>query len=273
MKEPVIGYSVRIKGRGQPVPELTVSRDLSEARFDAVPRGTLVSFEAVVVRNVDFRGILFPEFRARGTLFERCDFGRARFAVDYASYLGVGPTSMFVDCSFERADLRHTDPGLSRFERCSFAGAKIHDWRSEGAEFIDCKFPTRLTRASFSGRPIGYWAEQLSPPRSINDFRGNDFSGSTLVDCSFRHGIDIAMQRWPDDPGYIRLDRIGERIRRAREIVSAWPEKAREDGLLVLRIYSSDGFEEQSELFVRRDDLAGSIEGLDRIWELLTAVL
>lgn len=267
-------FTVRVKGQGKPIPQLEVTKDLVGGRFAAPARGTSVSFRGVSVRDVDFGRATFSNLRSGGTLFERCDFSQVRFAADYASYLCVGPVSTFRDCSFERADLRHTDPGLSRFERCVFDGAKMHDWVSEAAEFVDCRFATKLTQSFFFGRPHGVWGDKLDPPRAINEFRGNDFSGATLIGVSFKFGIDIAAQRWPDDPAYIRLDRLPERIRLAREIVARWPDDAgREDALLVLRIYSTHGYEEQEELFARRDNLADNPKGLDRLWNLLRTVL
>lgn len=248
-----------MKGQGRPIPQLEVTRDLRGTRFLAPAPGTTVSFKGVSVRDIDFRRVTFSSFRLAGALFERCDFGRARFAAEYVSYIGDGLASTFRDCSFERADLRHAEPGLSRFERCVFDGARMHDWISEAAEFVDCRFATRMTQSFFFGRPHGAWGDKLDPPREINEFRGFDFSGATLIDVSFKCGIGISAQRWPDDPAYIRLDRLPERIRRTREIVARWPDDAgREDALLVLRIYSTHGYEEQAELFARRDDLADS---------------
>ena len=267
-------FSVRTKGKGPPVPEMKISRDLSRERFTGPPKGTSVTFEGVLVSDVDFRSVSFAEFRAQGTTFERCDFGGVRFAVGFTSYLGVGPVARFLDCTFTGADLRHTDPGLSRFERCTFDRAKIHDWQSDAGEFVDCRFATRITRSSFSGRPHGYWAEQLGKLRRVNEFHGNDFSGADLIDVSFKYGIDISAQRWPDDASYIRLDRLRERMRRVFEVVADWPVgHEREDALLLLRIYSTGGFEEQTELIARRDDLARSLASADRVWELLESAI
>ncbi len=264
--------TVRVKGQGKPTPVSEITRDLRGGKF-VPPKDAIAWFKGVRVEDVDFSGTTFFKFLSEGTVFERCDFSRVRFAGRFLGALGLGPVSTFRDCRFAQADLRHTDPGLARFERCDFEGARIHEWRVEAAEFVDCRLGARISQSFFFGRPCGVWGRRVNPPRAINEFRGNDLSGATLIDTSFCLGIDISAQRWPDDPAYIRLDRIGERIRQAREVVARWPNDVeREDALLILRLYSTDGFEEQEELFARPADTRMT-EGAIRLWDLLRTVL
>lgn len=59
-----------------------------------------------------------------------------------------------------------------------------------------------------------------------NEFRGNDFSQTDLIDTAFKFGIDISAQRWPQGPEYIRLDRLAERFARARKEIEAWSSES-----------------------------------------------
>jgi len=86
-----------------------------------------------------------------------------------------------------------------------------------------------------------------------------------------KSGIDIAAQRWPQSPEYIWLDRVAERFARARKEIEAWSsESDRKSGLEMLYLYSHYGYEEQQELFTRRDNLPTVPRKIrDRVWDLL----
>ncbi len=125
----------------------------------------------------------------------------------------------------------------------------------------------------FSGRPWGPGADKLKPRRTTNEFRGNDFRDVDLIQCSFKGGIDISLQLWPEKDTYIRLDRAQERIAKASEIVSSWSDQAdaRRLALIMLQVYSSSGFEEQEVIFARRDDLDDTVprDLSDQVWSLV----
>jgi hypothetical protein len=256
---------------GKPMPRTVVSHITKNARF--VPPSGRVSFQAAVVERVDFRDTWWDDFWAAGTVFVDCDFRGSRFG--HAVLGDVSRQTTYRRCKFDGADLRNTRPGAARFEECQFAGAKIEDWRCFLNEFVACRFAGKLDGVGFSGRPWGPGAEKLRPKRRTNEFRGNDFREVDLIQCSFKRGIDISLQLWPEKDTYIRLDRARERVAKAREVLAGWSDQeARRLGLIMLQVYSSFGYEEQEEIFARRDDLDDTIprDLSDRVWSLLKSL-
>ena len=259
-------------GREVPPSVVEITGDVDGSRISFGPSDWL-SFGPVAVTGVDFSASRIAHFISSGTLFERCDFTNARFE---SGFFGIGLTpSVYRACTFRKADLRRMDLGLSRFERCEFERTRIHDWAGDAAEFVGCRFATRISRSRFAGRPWGgAWAERLAGTRSRNEFEGNDFSESELVDVSFVYGIPIARQKWPADAErYVRLDRYQERVRRAHAVISAWPDdEVRSEALLLLKVYSRNGFDEQEELFADRTAI-GDSPGVLAAWHLLADAL
>jgi hypothetical protein len=71
----------------------------------------------------------------------------------------------------------------------------------------------RMNLSASSGpisRPPPFHHEKL-PPRA-NVVTGNDFSRAELQALGLRRGVAVDEQRWPDDPSYVVLDRIPERV-------------------------------------------------------------
>jgi hypothetical protein len=165
--------------------------------------------------------------------------------------------------------LTGVDPLYARFEHCSFDDADLTHWRAFRAEFVECHFHGRIVEAKFGGRLRDTAAAKIQPHRVKNEFRGNDFRETTLVDCTFFDGIDLRAQLLPTGPEYILLDSIRERIDRARAEISRWKEDAaREEALLMLRVYESVS-RGQHQLFARRDDIGTPAKIRNPVWELL----
>jgi hypothetical protein len=187
----------------------------------------------------------------------------------------------------------------SRFERCSFRGTKISGWRSKCAEFVDCFFGATIRNSIFYGRPNGCYEEidkanairdsdrilfrtdQVSeaefqreaPRRTINEFRGNDFSEADFDYVDLRNGIDVSAQRWPEDKGYVRLDKWPARLITARRRLDSLPEStSRSNALALLDIMSSDGRDTETEKILTP---AWATMNLSRggAWELLLGAL
>jgi hypothetical protein len=257
----------RIKTTGQPMPQTVVSSIKSDQRF--IPPIGQVLVEGAYIERADFRDTWWDAFYASGTIFVDCDFRRARFG---HAVLGARshPTT-FRRCRFDNADLRNAHPDAARFEDCHFDRATIEDWRCFLAEFVRCHFAGKIVGVIFSGRPWGPGADKLNPPRKTNEFRGNDFRHVDLIDCSFVRGVDIGQQLLPVDGKYVRLDRAAERFASARKAVSMWPDlAARAQALRMIAVYSSAGYEEQDELFIRRDNLTVVPADIrDRVWKVL----
>jgi uncharacterized protein YjbI with pentapeptide repeats len=276
LDEPRIGpFSARV-GKTRPArPRLEIERDLTGARFEA-PADATVFFRRVAMEGVDFSGTRLSHFVTAGSRFIDCDFSRVRFQ-PYRTSSDIDEPTLYVRCNFDRADMRKTFTLTgSRFEECTFRGTKIKGWEGWCAEFVDCVFACRIEESIFSGRPVhcyesldqartsaetyGVMADRShdAPRRTINEFRGNDFSKAELRDVSFRYGIDIGAQLWPEGVGYRRYDRWPERIARVIAEVRTWPPSAdRDRALELLDIYFSAGNEEQSEVFLSSEAFQG----------------
>ena len=103
-------------GRPHPPPRRAVG-DLRGGRFDR--RTTRVVFEAVTADDVSFAGMRFEEFSVHdGGVFSGCDFSRMQSR--YKSHLSSNlPRTVYRDCRFDRADLRHFSVGTARSNRQS----------------------------------------------------------------------------------------------------------------------------------------------------------
>jgi hypothetical protein len=222
--------------------EQIITGDVPAGAFEG---GNDVVFKRARGRDVDFSGLVFECFTAERSVFERCDFESA--TIRYGP-LGLRGT-VFQDCSFDRADLRGVDPGEARFERCTFDGAQIAKWMTDCAEFVGCRFATRIVDSVFSAAP-----RNCSGRRTRNEFTGNDFSRAELIDTIFVGGIDLDAQKLPTGDEYMRITGAPSRLDRARAAVQEW-EDPEERRLALAEIEALTRFaENQNELFVRRAD-------------------
>jgi hypothetical protein len=268
LKQPI---EARVKGPARPAPpRLSIRHDLRDTRFDSGGVDQ-VAFEGATIERVDFSGFRFDVFTSSACRFIDCDFSKTRF--EHAGGFSYDPPSTFIGCRFDGADLRAMGSlKMTRFERCSFVGAKIEDWDSDCAEFVGCTFGGKVVRALFSGRPHDCWA---SVARTTNEFHRNDFRQADLIDCRFSYGVDIDAQLWPDDPKYLRFDRWVDRVAAVRSEIAKWEDtKARAQANAILDIYSESGYQEQSVVILRRDTLRYAPERVrDAVWGLLASVL
>lgn len=239
------------------------------ARVEA-PAG-LIAVAGGTLTDVDFRRAAFEHFLSGGCTFIACDFRGMTLDAKFQPLFGLRRQSVFRACRFDGTDLRVIDPGQSRFEACSFDGARIDGWRGTATEFVDCAFSGPIVGVRFYGRPWGTRAHDLDPRRTMNAFRGNDFSAAQLVDTLFVMGIDVAAQRWPSGPEYIRLDRIHHRITRAHSQIVRWKDLDERKEALALLEALSERYGHQTEIFTRRgterSDASAAVE--DRVWEIL----
>jgi uncharacterized protein YjbI with pentapeptide repeats len=109
--------------------------------------------------------------------------------------LGYRPTT-FRRCTFERVQFRIRagfSVGTARFEGCVFRHCRFHEHFSFCADYVGCTFEGTIASAVFNGRdPV-----EACGGKS-NEFRGNDFTGARLRSVSFRNGIDVHDQHWPE---------------------------------------------------------------------------
>src|ERR1700704_874336 len=150
-------------------------------------------------------------------------------AIDFrlAPLFHAAPRSVFRDCYFDGADVRRVRLGQTHFERCTFDDARLEGARTEAAEFTDCRFAGRLDAVTFYGTPSGPEAKRLDPRRVRNDFRGNDFRDAELLDVAFVAGVDMDLQRFPDDELHVRIEDFRRRLQKARAEIDKWYERDR----------------------------------------------
>ncbi|HEY6201740.1 MAG TPA: pentapeptide repeat-containing protein [Candidatus Limnocylindria bacterium] len=230
----------------------------------------VVALHRVTLTAVDFRRARFDKFSLGGCLFDRCDFRGLKLDRRLAPLFVALPRSVFRSCRFDGADLHDALLGQSRFERCSFDDASIDGSQTETAEFVDCRFAGTLDDLTFYGAPSGPEAKRLDPPRRRNEFRGNDFRDAEFHDVAFVAGIDMALQRFPDDELHVRVEGFQRAVAKARTDIKNWYERDRVPALAMLATLDAR-WRDQDIVVARR--WTPRIKAPDRVqarvWELL----
>ena len=165
-------------------------------------------------------------------------------------------------------------PFLARFERCSFDEARIEEWFTFCAEFVDCSFAgARVIGSRFFGTPSEcYGWLQFRHRRKRNEFSGNDFSQAELIDTMFSAGIDLGLQRLPTSPEYLRINDAQRRIAEARTRIASWDGEAKRRGTTLLNTLESESRDlNQRDLFIRKDTYEMPLELGEKLLNLLEA--
>lgn len=235
----------------------------------------LVLLQSATVSDVDFAKATFEKLAPSGCTFVRCDFRRARLDRRLSPLFKARQRNVFRECRFDGADLRTVDPGASRFVGCVFDGADLKGWHAAMAEFVDCHFAGRLECVRFYGRPWGSGVDEMSPRRGLNEFAGNDFREAEMIDVAFLMGIDVAKQRWPSGEEYVRVDRIHQRLTRARTEILRWKDLEVRSQALEMVQSLSFLYMQQNDVVSRRAEPALSTppEIQERVWSTLAAAL
>lgn len=254
------GYRVRVSGHGPPPKVTKVRWNRSGGRYAGRPD---VEFGAVTIRAMSFAGMRFEQFSAEGTKFVDCDFSGAGLEGSF----GVRRQTRFEDCLFDGTRMSDVEPGQARFVGCAFNSTDVRRWNMAANEFVNCRFNGRLEDCNFWGTLALEWRDRTR--RTVNEFRGNDFSRAELIGVSFLGGIDLSLQTLPDSEDYVRLDRPLDRIRAVRSIIESWSEEERKEARVMLDVFSGPGYEDQPELFAHRWDLHVPRSVADRVWKLL----
>jgi hypothetical protein len=181
--------------------------------------------------------------------FERCRFEQMKFK-RWSSCLAAGTErSYYIDCIFDGSRFTHLNPGPARFERCEFRNVHITDLFSHGAEFVDCTFSGKLKGALFYGNVVGIDAEHTT--RAHNEIRGNDFSALKMIDCDFRQGVDLRLQKLPAGDDYLYLRDAERKLQALRQRYLQQPaSKLRADVICFLDWQEEQVREGQAELFL-----------------------
>jgi hypothetical protein len=234
----------------------------------------VLALDRVTVRDADFSRAAFERFAPNGCIFERCDFRGELFDERLQTLFASRRQSVFRECRFDGADLRGVRPGQARFERCSFAQTNIDGWLSACAEFVECRFSGPIRNVTFHGKPWGHAAERIDPVRGTNAFSRNDFTQADLKGVLFINGIDVRDQLWPAE-GYVMIDRIHQRLTRARAKILEWRDhEARNEALAMLQQVAFVFIHQNGIATPRVDDRwPATTENQLKVWETLEAVL
>jgi hypothetical protein len=164
--------------------------------------------------------------------------------------------STYIGCSFDRSKIRWFDPGLARFERCSFRDVVVNELFSQTAEFVGCFFSGRIKKGLFWGSN-----PEREPQHSsgrANEFRGNDFRDAILEDVGFRGGIDLSKQVLPQSANHVLIWEGEDALRATRAIVTAWKDlDARRRAMPILAALDIE-LKGQEQLFIRPDIFYGT---------------
>ncbi|MEW6225929.1 MAG: hypothetical protein AB1627_14995 [Chloroflexota bacterium] len=258
-------WKARVVGHGPRMARHYITKSRQGGRCEQLDG--VVAFEHVTWRDVDLSGLVFDYFGAMGSTFERCDFTRTEFRSGGLGHDG----SRYVDCLFDRSDLRHVFPLGATFERCRFDRARLEGWRPDKASFIECTFVGPIRNVMF------YGAEVMPdlPGRGRNAFRGNDFRQATITDSSFGAGIDIGANTMPEGDEYVILDRWPERAALGLAELRSRPKSSERDEMIIwLEIMATGVYAEQQILFARRVEpgmVPATIQ--NAVWDLVADVL
>jgi hypothetical protein len=143
-----------------------------------------------------------------------------RLNVECAVFGGGGLATVIEGCSFDHSRIRGGAIGRVRFVDCTFRDCELINWMCVGAEFLGCVFGGTLRRMVFDATPRS--ATGILAGATLLQFARNDFSAADLVDVSFRGGIDLDLQVWPDDPAYCFITNPDLAVRLIRAKFREW---------------------------------------------------
>jgi hypothetical protein len=225
-----------------------------------------VALRASRLVDVDLSGQKLAVLKAFGSRLEGCDLSGV--AVRAGSLSAGADRTVWKGCRFRRADLRGALPGTARFEECAFEDTRVEGWICRNADFVGCTFTGTLRDVVFSGRTITTTVP--TGDAGANEIRDNDFHAAALVGVEFVRGIDLWAQRLPDGAEYVRIRDAPAAVARAQEVVAGWTDpEDREAAERMLRAFTIRGYEDQQEIFTRRDRPAVPEAVRERVWSLL----
>jgi hypothetical protein len=232
-------------------------RDRGRVRVD--PNDDLI-FKNEDIRDVDFSGLKCKRIAVINTRFERCHFEKLK--LNEFSFGAGRETSEYFDCSFDEMRVHNMGSGYARFVRCTFGNVDLREWYGWGTELIDCTLSGRLRGGIFSGTVRE--DSQSFLRRKHNAFHGNDFSGMALEDVAFRNGIDLSLQKLPNEPGYLYLPEAEASIRRARADVITWRDlKLRQEAMAMIQTLEFEASNGQRQLLLHLGNYEKSTREVD----------
>ena len=232
-------------------------------------QASLMTVKNETIIGKDYSKMKTPQFTSIGSKFINCRFDSMR--VDCAAFASGATLSCYIDCSFDGIRIKRVLGGIARFERCSFKNVAITGWSLEACDLVDCVFTGQLKAGryggSFWGTPTPYWQKEYK--KTQNEFRGNDFSGCSLVNMDFRMGVDLRLQVLPQGPNYLYIEDGAHAVEHALESIKNWEdEKLRNIAKICLELLLDKIMKGQEQIFI--SNMSGY---LAPIWPQLCEVL
>jgi len=158
-------------------------------------------FDHQQVQGATYSYEQFDEFLAVSSSFKQCFF--EHLSIRSACFGGGRRESVYEACSFDGSKIDCGAAGVARFVGCTFRDAYVFNFFGLSISMVDCVFSGTLHKVAFYG---------TNPEtRKRNEFRGNDFREALFNEVTFREGIDLTLQRFPD--GWVKPDDPYDRIR------------------------------------------------------------
>lgn len=184
------------------------NRPLAESEFD----------------RADFSKLDIGHFCPVKCRFLSCSFAKSH--IRNACFGGGPHATLYQDCDFTGLRFRSMACGRARFERCRFEDVRVGIWICMNAEFVDCTFSGHLKTTIFSALDpnVLILPKEERLKHRPNEFRGNDFTRCTYLDVTFRGGIDLSLQRLPDDAKHGVIQDAALAIPRLRSAIASWKD-------------------------------------------------
>ncbi|QCW24433.1 hypothetical protein FE772_00855 [Lysobacter enzymogenes] len=211
-----------------------------------VDTSKLTSLEITADRiNETFHDMQVDSFRIQGSRLQGCVFSKIR---SRQACLGSGPSMSYLDdCIFEGCDLRLSVAGNARLTRCRFVDSFLREVIAPNLELVECVFEnTTISSAVFHGKVMADDVRTLG--RSVNEFRGNNFSSAKLRDVGFNTGIVLADQVLPEGEEYLYIADTSAAVAWLKNAPVPKDRKAEKEykGLLgLMSYYTSTGQKDQ----------------------------
>jgi hypothetical protein len=130
--------------------------------------------------------------------------------------------SVYTNCTFERCTFEISSAGNTRLIGCEFRDCVLRGIVGNALEAVGCSFlGGRIERAVFYG---ALPPSRAGLSRRSNEFRDNDFSSTTLLDTSFRGGINLNAQRLPTGRGYLLVNDIHKALVSGEKLILSLPD-------------------------------------------------
>ena len=192
-----------------------------------VDLGDRVYIDRKTLIGADFSGMRVEGFEARGCTFKDCCFDGARIGQMW--FAGGKEQTVYKNCSFDNVRTKYTTGLRVRIEGCSFKDVRIIGWSLRLCDLVNNTFTgtmkAGISGGSFWGAPMPYDQKHFRPFKKTNEFRGNDFSGCTLVGMDFRRGVDLRLQKLPTGYNYIYMEDGKRALKQALQKLDTWEDK------------------------------------------------